>query len=162
MKVVFFIFTFGCLLSFILTAENRQFLSKGEQLNYLELIDKQNKSFGLKNVKIERNVLIIIISNSCYTCNKNFPIWNRLTNLDGLSICGVVSNMGNLFQLGNTNLAKFRVYTPVDYEKFKTGNFVLNEAVDYTILLKQGKVVFFRIGQLNMDNYFHLRNLIKD
>jgi len=134
------------------------FLMEGDKIVYFDISGEKGI---LKKTELLNNgySLIIVFSNNCFSCNKNIPLWNRMSLLKGLKTYGIILKNENLGKFHKIKETKFNLYSPNDINEFKN-NFKMNEGIDYTILCKGNEVVYFQMGLLSVDNYFQIKDIV--
>lgn len=121
----------------------------------MEFQDCTGESIVINFLKQELTV-IMVFSDQCLTCNKNIPIWNKISSLSEVHAIGIT------FQLqGDTeDVLKFPLLKPMDVNVFKSF-FQVRDGVDYTIAIKDGVIVYNQIGQLVPTDFFNIKQLVK-
>ena len=143
-----------------LTAELPNLLI-GESVGEIELIPEDAASVNKFQMNIFDIAAIFIFSRPCKPCNKNIPFWRRISAMKKAEVFGIiledVTEMDNFSESMNLN---FRLYTPESIKEFEK-RFRMKFSLAQTLLLKRGKVIYVKVGQLTTEDYFEIAKNLK-
>lgn len=138
----------------------------GDGIQYFDLISTDAEEINASVLNGEKDVIsgIFIFDNPCSTCSGMIPFWNRISKLAGnykLKTYGIVPDkIDKAVSLASEGIVNFDLYAPRDVKAF-VNRFRMRFNTPQTILYKNGKVIYLKLGQFDAQSYFELANLIK-
>lgn len=138
----------------------KSYLNKGDRLIYFDIAGKEGINKKKQILNESQYSLVIIFSDNCFSCNKNIPLWNRMSLIKELKTYGIFLNKDEFNTYRENTKLKFKIYFPLNRILFKD-NFNMNAGIDYTILLRGDRVIFFHMGILQVKEYFLLKSIVK-
>lgn len=131
-------------------------LQVDESIDEMALISEDGTTVNRFKMSTYETAAIFIFSRPCSPCNKNIPFWRRLSSLKKADIFGIIvdepTKMVNFSESMNLN---FKLYAPFDINIFKE-IFRLKFDLAQTLLLKHGKIIYVKVGELTPQDYFEI------
>ncbi len=138
--------------------ESFPYLTKGEKIEYFDLLDKNAKELGKEVLKKNYLNLIFIFKRPCSTCNGNVLYWNRIAKIlkNKVKIYGIIPGTPSLmFDLSKKAETNFKIFVPENLKMFISENKIKTDKA-YTILLKRNKIFLNIVGNLSGDDYLKI------
>jgi|GEM_PF-1912484 len=138
-------------------------LLKGEKITYFDMMDADGKTIDSSTLEKNPLSLVYIFDRPCSRCNKNIDYWKKIRSLadNRLPVHAVVlDNYSEMLELHKSGFLNFKLYTPVDKERFtRAMRIKLNLA--QTIVLERGTVQSVKLGLLSHEDFMEIVTMIK-
>ena len=112
----------------------------------------------------ETTSLIFIINESCFNCDGNLPLFNKMSRIlakDGVRIFGIVPDeLSTMINHSENRKLDFKLYAPKDLKKFKK-EFRLKKPDDQIMIHHRGKVIAHVSGRLDGHSYTGILRKVK-
>jgi hypothetical protein len=134
---------------------NPYFLEQGESISYFDLVGKDNEKINVSKLKNNRRKVIFIFKTPCAHCNGNILYWNRMAKILGkdVDIYGIIpGDRALMIELYRMARLYFKLYVPVDAEKFKQ-KMKVSMNLGNTILYYDNRVIMNISGDLDGESY---------
>lgn len=137
-------------------------LQVDESIDEMVLISEDGTTVKRFKMSTYEMSAVFIFSRPCSPCNKNIPFWRRIASLKKADILGIIvedaTKMANFAESMDLN---FKLYCPEDISKFKE-NLRLKFDLAQTLLLRQGKIIYVKVGELTPQDYFEIASKLKN
>jgi len=155
---------------YILKEENTQLreslpsLCTGDRIDYFMLTGTDGSAVDTRDIDTDdgKTFIIFIFESPCSSCNKSIPVWNKITSEAGNNsrVFGIISEgREKAAEFSESGVAKFNLFTPLDRQDFlKRLNIRIN--LPQTIVYRNGKIIFIRLGELQLDDYLQIKKII--
>ena len=130
-------------------------LAIGEKIDYFDLIGTDKKKVDASMLNRVGVSLVFIFKNPCASCNSNLSIWRRMAKVmkNEAKIYGIwFGDHTEMFDLQEKGRLGFKLYTPIDIDKFKK-KFNLKNSNAQTLLYYDNKVKAVRDRDLDGEDY---------
>lgn len=135
----------------------------GEEIDYFDIIDMDEKSIDRNALKGDRPSLIFIFSRPCSPCNKNIVFWQKMAEvLKGkVSVYGIIlANVTEAYNFSQRAGLNFKIYVPQDIDTF-IEKMRIKMNVSQTIVYN-GTVRLVKLGNMEGEEAVSVIKLIKD
>ncbi len=138
------------------------YLTTGESISHFNLLDENGTELNLADIEKE-NCLIFIFSKPCSSCSKNNLFWDKIADsVNGrIKAYGVIlGDAATMVEFAERARLRFPLYVPRDPVKFREA-FRLKMNLPQTIIARDGRVEYLKIGMLGPDDYISLLERIR-
>jgi hypothetical protein len=136
---------------------------RGDAIEYFELIGEDGSAIDKAKMEKTKTSAIFIFSNGCYSCNKNLVFWKKIIAVSRGNVTGygiIIKDYVKTVNKTNSLKINFKLFQPVDIDRF-IDRFSIKNNLSKTILYKDNKVVYEKDGELTVEDYFRIINIIK-
>ncbi len=142
-------------------------LKKGAVIEDFYLIDSREVVIGSNDFDPGKIYAIFVFSKACPSCEPNLFFWEKLLKRyrDTFIPLGVmftgIDRIDFLIEMTANGGTSFNLFCPVNEERFREILKIRFKMVSKTVLLKGGRVLFYRTGPIGADEYTIIRKIIK-
>lgn len=137
---------------------------KGKIIDYFILSDSNREIIESSVLLNNKWSAVFIFKRPCAFCDYNINYWKKISrafNKHGVQFYGIIlENFDTSYQTLVDRKLGIQFYFPLDVNKFKEV-FNVRFKLAQTVLLKRNKVLFSKAGEINVNDYFTIKRILK-
>jgi len=138
-------------------------LKINKHIDTFDLIDAEGRPIKSSSLRDNDILGIFILKQPCPSCDPNIYYFEKLSKAysDKFTALGIIlSDVETLHEFLSAKRPHFRVFRVVDIQGFKKA-FNVNFNSSQATLLKSGTVIYSKSGNLNPEEFFKIKKIIK-